>query len=91
VAVADQRDDYRAYAVVRQQMIACSLDRTWNHLAASGRKRCVRLRKLYILWSSPGESGGYHVHCRTRRSCPPTPFGEPDALAPIPSGAHVFR
>ena len=83
-------DNYRAYALIRQNLIACSLDRTWNHLGSTRRKQCTKLRKLYTLWASPGESNGYHVHCRTRK-CPPTPFGEPNARSPIPKGANVFR
>lgn len=90
VAAADAGDDYRAYAVIRQHMIACSLDRTWHHMGASQRRRCKRLRKLYVLWSEPGESGGYHIHCRTRR-CPPQPIGEPNPRVPIPRGAVIFR
>ena len=90
-AAADTEiDQYRRYAVVRQQLLSCSLDRSYHHLGRTGRRRCVRLRKLYVLWSQPGESGGYHVHCRTR-TCPPTPIDEPDARSPIPAGANVFR
>jgi hypothetical protein len=87
---ATAADTYGPYARIRQDLIGCSLDRTWHHWGAVERRRCKRLRRLYVLWSEPGESGGYHVHCRTSR-CPATPIGEPDARAPIPSGAHVFH
>jgi hypothetical protein len=85
-------DQYRAYASVREKLVACSLDRQWRHLGADARKRCVRLRKLYILWSDPRySSNSYHVYCRTARKCPAAPDGEPDPRAPIPRGANVFR
>jgi hypothetical protein len=83
-------DTYRHYALVRERLISCSLDRTWHHLSAAARNRCKSLRRLYVLWSEPGESYRYHVHCRTS-TCPATPEGEPDARAPIPSGAVTFR
>ncbi len=83
-------ETYRAYASIREHLISCSLDRTWRHLGSEGRRRCKRLRRLYVLWSDPGESYRYHVHCRTRK-CPATPEGEPDARAPIPSTAQTFR
>jgi hypothetical protein len=89
-AGADSSDTYRAYAVIRQTMIGCSLDRTWHQMGSVKRRQCVRLRRLYVIWSQPGESGGYHLHCRTSK-CPATPAEEPDARAPIPSGANVFR
>jgi hypothetical protein len=89
-AAADGGDDYRAYAQVRERLIACSLDSSWDHLSDRDRKRCKRLRRLYVLWSNPGESYRYHVHCRTAK-CPATPEGEPDARAPIPQGARTFR
>jgi hypothetical protein len=85
-------DTYNAYASVRSKLLSCSLDRTWRHLGADARKRCVKYRRLYILWSDPNFSGtSYHVHCRTAKSCPAAPIGEPDPRAPIPSGANVYR
>ena len=89
-AAGGSSDNYGPYAVARQTMLGCSLDRTWHHFGSVKRRQCVRLRKLYILWSQPGESSGYHLHCRTSK-CPATPIGEPDARAPIPRGANVFR
>jgi hypothetical protein len=83
-------DAYRAYSLVRERLVSCSLDRTWHHLSAQQRRSCKRYRRLYVLWSEPGESYRYHVHCRTSR-CPPRPSGEPDPRAPIPAGAHTFR
>jgi len=83
-------DTYRQYALIRERLISCSLDRTWQHLSAEGRRSCKRLRRLYVLWSGPGESYRYHVHCRTRK-CPAQPIGEPNPRSPIPSGANTFR
>jgi hypothetical protein len=85
-------EQYRAYASVREKLVACSLDRQWRHLGADARKRCVRLRKLYILWSDPRySSNSYHVYCRTAKKCPAAPDGEPDPRAAIPRGANVYR
>ena len=83
-------DTYRAYALVRERLITCSLDRTWEHVGSRERRRCARYRKLYVLWSAPGESYRYHVHCRTS-TCPAAPMGEPDPRAPLPSDAQTFR
>ena len=87
---ADQGETYRKYALVRERLVSCSLDRTWHHLGTEERQRCTRNRELYTLWSEPGESYRYHVHCKTKK-CPAAPFGEPDPHAPIPRGAHTFR
>src|SRR3954451_17861205 len=84
-------DVYRHYALIREQLVSCSLDRTWHHLSATARSKCTSLRNLYILWSEPGESYRYHVHCRTSKKCPAPPEGEPDPRSPIPSDAHTFR
>jgi hypothetical protein len=84
------RDQYRGYALIRERLTSCSLDRTWRHLGSDARKRCIRIRKLYILWSAPGESYRYHVHCRTS-TCPSAPDGEPDPRSAIPADAHTFR
>ena len=83
-------DDYRAYSLIRERLTSCSLNDNWEHLSARDRRRCKRLHRLYVLWSDPGESYRYHVHCRTAK-CPATPEGEPDARAPIPAGARTFR
>ena len=87
---SDPGETYRKYALVRDKLVACSLDRTNHHLSDAQRSRCTRYRKLYTLWSEPGESYSYHVHCNTEK-CPAQPFGEPDPRAPIPAGAHTFR
>jgi hypothetical protein len=87
---SDPLTTYRKYALVRDKLIACSLDRTNHHLGSEVRKHCPNYRKLYTLWSDPGESFSYHVHCNTKK-CPPRPIGEPDPRAPIPAGAHTFR
>jgi hypothetical protein len=84
-------ETYKRYALTRERLISCSLDRTWNHLSDTARKRCTSLRRLYVLWSEPGESYRYHVHCRTSKQCPAAPEGEPNPRAPIPSDAHTFR
>jgi hypothetical protein len=83
-------ETYRAYALIRERLITCSLDRTWRHLGAEARRRCARYRRLYVLWSAPGESYRYHVYCRTSR-CPAQPVGEPDPHAPLPPDAVTFR
>src|SRR3954471_17820365 len=70
---------YQKYALIREHLVSCSLDRTWHHLGTSARRRCnTYYRRYYVLWSSPGESYHYHVHCRSSRKCPRTPEGEPD-------------
>jgi hypothetical protein len=84
-------EQYRKYALIRERLTSCSLDRTWHQLGTQARKNCDTYRKLYILWSEPGESYRYHVHCRTAKKCPAPPFGEPNPRAPIPAGSHVFR
>jgi hypothetical protein len=84
------RDTYVRYALVRERLVSCSLDRTWQHLGAQARKRCARYRRLYVLWSAPGESYRYHVQCRTS-TCPRAPEGEPDPRAPLPPDAQIFR
>jgi hypothetical protein len=85
-------ETYDRYAQVRQQLLACSLDETWNHMSATGKKRCVRLRRLYTLWSDPNYSGtSYHVHCRVRSRCFDAPPGEPDPRRAIPRGSTVIR
>ena len=87
----EQSETYRKYGQIRNNLIACSLDRTWHHLSAEQRRRCGRLRKLYVLWAEGGESGRYHVHCRSSKKCPTAPFGEPDPRSPIPAGSTPFR
>jgi hypothetical protein len=84
------RDTYVKYALVRERLVSCSLDRTWQHMGDQARKRCTRYRKLYILWSAPGESYRYHVHCRTS-TCPEAPADEPDPRAPLPPDAKTHR
>jgi hypothetical protein len=88
---SDPGETYRKYALIRDRLIACSLDRTNHHLSSAVRARCKDDRKLYTLWSEPGESYGYHVHCNTSKKCPAQPIGEPDPRDPIPAGAHTFR
>jgi hypothetical protein len=90
VAGADSGSDYVKYAKVRDRVIACSLDHNWRQLSAERRRKCRSVGKLYEIWTAPGESSDYHLHCLTAK-CPPTPYGEPDARAAIPSGAHVYK
>ena len=83
---------YDRYAKIRELMIACALDQTWNHMSSTGKRRCVRLRRLYELWYDPSYgSSVYHLHCRTRSRCPAAPIGEPDPRKPSPRGAVVVR
>jgi hypothetical protein len=92
VAGDDVGETYNRYAQIRADLVGCSLDRTWNQMSATGKKRCKRLRRLYTLWSDPAQGGTrYHVHCRTRTRCPKAPIGEPDPRQPIPDGALVYR
>jgi len=90
-AGSDAGETYRKYAQIRNDLYACSLDRTYRHLSAEDRKDCTKLRKLYILWSEPGESNRFHVFCRTSKKCPAQPIGEPNPRSPIPAGAQRFR
>jgi hypothetical protein len=90
-AVADSGSDYVKYAKVRDRVQACVLDHQWHQLSADRRAQCKSYRKLYELWSQPGESSDFHLHCLTAKKCPPTPNGEPDPRSAIPSGAHVFK
>jgi hypothetical protein len=89
---SDPGETYRKYALIRDHLVACSIDRANHSLGSAERARCNNTyRKLYTLWSEPGESFGYHVHCNTRKKCPAQPIGEPDPRDPIPAGAHTFR
>jgi len=88
---ADEGETYRKYAQIRNDLIACSLDRTWHHLGATKRRTCTRLRRLYVLWAEGGESGRYHVHCRSSRKCPAAPNAEPNPRSAIPAGSTIFR
>ena len=90
-AGTDQGETYRKYAQIRNDLYACSVDRTWRHLGDEERSNCATLRKRYILWSEPGESGSFHVYCRTSKKCPAAPIGEPNTRSPIPAGAKRFR
>jgi hypothetical protein len=89
-ASADAGSDYDQYARVRERVQHCVLDRQWGQLSATERKRCKSLRKLYSVWSQPGESGNFHLHCLTSK-CPPSINGEPDPKAAIPRGANVYK
>ena len=84
-------DTYERFAKVRERLIGCVLDDNWQHMSASGKRTCRRLRQLYTLWSDPNQGGtSYHVHCRTSK-CFAAPSGYPDPRDPIPSGALVYR
>jgi hypothetical protein len=89
-AGSSQRSIYIKYAKIRDQLVACSLDRSVHQLGTEVREKCPRYRELYTLWSQPGESFNYHVHCNTSK-CIPAPDGEPNPRAAIPRGAHTFR
>jgi hypothetical protein len=91
VAGADSGSDYVKYAKVRDRVSACVVDSRWRQLSGDRRHQCATsYRKLYRLWTQPGQSNGFHVRCLTS-TCPPQPFGEPDPHAAIPAGAKVFR
>jgi hypothetical protein len=89
-AAAQGDNDYAPYAILRDKMVACSLDHQWQQLGSAARRRCRSMRKLYEVWRTPDDHGGYHLHCLTSK-CPATPTGEPDARSPIPDGADVYR
>src|SRR5689334_11321423 len=89
-ASADAGSAYNQYARTRERVQHCVLDRQWHQLSATERKTCAKLRKLYSVWTQPGESSDFHLHCLTSK-CPPVINGEPDPKAAIPSGAKVFK
>jgi Ni/Co efflux regulator RcnB len=89
-ASADAGSDYQRYAQVRERVQHCVLDRQWGQLSATERKSCKKLRKLYTVWTQPGESSDFHLHCLTSK-CPPSINGEPDPRAAIPSGAKNYK
>ncbi len=83
---------YRAYSLLRERLKTCSLDRSWQHLGTSARRRCVRLRRQYVLYAVSGESSEFFVFCkRAARRCPAAPYGARDPRAPIPRGSTIFR
>jgi hypothetical protein len=48
-------DDYRPYALIRERMKSCLLDRQWHPLSVEARRNCRRLRKLYVFYVYPGD------------------------------------
>lgn len=85
-------EQYRKYALLRERLKACSLDRTWRHLGSTARRRCRSLRRNYLLYAINGESGTFYVYCRKRaRRCPPAPTGVRNPRTPPPAGATIFR
>jgi hypothetical protein len=86
------RERYVRYALIRERLKACSLDRTWQHLGSSARKRCRTLRRQYLLYGLNGESGTFYFYCRKRaKSCPSAPNGARNPRTPPPANATLFR
>jgi hypothetical protein len=86
------QETYRKYALLRERLKSCSLDRAWQHLGSSARKRCRTLRRRYVLYAINGESGTFYVYCRPRtRRCPAAPIGVRDPRKRPPSNATLFR
>jgi len=87
---AQQR--YVKYALLRERLRACSLDRTWHHLGTAAHRRCRTLRRQYVLYAIDGESGTFYVYCRKRaKRCPAAPVGVRDPRKPPPKNATTFR
>jgi hypothetical protein len=83
---------YRAYSLLRERLLSCSLDRGWRHLSAPARRRCARLRRQYVLYSVSGESSQFFFRCRrSAPRCPAAPDGVRSPRAPVPRGATIFR
>ena len=86
------RERYQRYALLRERLKTCSLDRTWHHLGSSARKRCRSLRRQYLLYAVNGESGTFFFYCRKRaKSCPSAPEGLRNPRTPPPANATLFR
>ena len=77
---------YVRYAKVRDQLIACSLDRGYRHLGAEKRRQCPRLRCRYALYSFYGAPSTTFIICKTRR-CPARPIGVPSLRGTAPARA----
>ena len=84
--------DYTRYALLRERLLSCQLDRTIRHLSYEDRRACRRLERRYVLFALAGAglSQDLYIHCLTRR-CPTTPDGNPRADRPLPRGATVVR
>ena len=91
-AAEDPGVTYQRYADIRERLYACILESEigWDTQDEESRADCRRLRRPYVLYTSPGEGFVLHVHCRSPQRCIPTPSGEPRADGPIPAGAHVY-
>ena len=86
------RERYVRYALIRERLKSCSLDRTWHHLGSSARKRCRTLRRQYLLYAVNGESGTFFFYCRKRaKTCPSAPDGARNPRTPPPANATLFR
>src|SRR5688500_6066913 len=79
---------YVKYAKVRDQLIACSIDRGGRALSAARRRGCARLQRLYRLYSFRGAISTSFIRCRTS-DCPPAPLNVPDPRGPLPGEAVV--
>jgi hypothetical protein len=94
VATSDETSDqmvvYDRYAGIRERLYSCQIEAVWGTQTRAQRRACRRLKRRYELYTWPGDSFTYHVHCLTSR-CIATPYGEPPADQPPPSGSRVFR
>ena len=88
----DEGEVYQRWAITRERLLECQLDRTWDILTPEGKRACRRLRRAYTLYATPGNNSRLYFRCRRRRPCPRTPasvyYGTRD---PIPAGATVYR
>jgi hypothetical protein len=86
----DQGEIFRRYADIRERLYSCQIEAAWDLLTADRQRSCRKLEGSYVLYTWPGENWTYHVHCRRKKRCPATPYGEPPADGPIPAGSRVF-
>ena len=88
----DEGELYQRYAITRERLLECRLDRTWDILSRDGKRACRTLRRRYTLYAYPGNSSRLYFRCRRSRPCPRTPasidYGTRDA---IPPGSTVYR
>ncbi len=86
----DPGTTYLRYAEIRQDLISCHAQEVYGEFTKRQQRACKRLRRRYSLFTFPGDSADFFLHCRTSR-CPATPPPSPPANGPIPQGATVYR